>query len=240
MGGPRGECVLVRHALRHIVPNPFAQAVVVVTRIVDGQQPTVFGVQNKEQSVQEDQGSVTDVRQRPFLSCHRSVFLGPRQGLHQAWKHTLKDDARQIAGHLLFVPAPFGQGDFKEGGAAVWGRREGLTAKQEMENPQVLFPARPQELRQIGLIVSAGPRPGAVVVEPPHRAVGKYAPPNTAVRGQMGGFQITQNLTVRRVSPPPLVRVPYVKRQAEALALLHDQSAGKAGTRLPVSSGACL
>ena len=59
LGGPRGQGVLVGHALCNVVAHPLAQAVVVVARIIDRQQPAVFGVQNKQQPVQEDQGGLT-------------------------------------------------------------------------------------------------------------------------------------------------------------------------------------
>ena len=92
-----------------------------------------------------------------------------------------------------------------------------------MEDPQVVFPARLQQVVQVGLVVAAGARPGAAVVEAPDAAVGEHAPADAAVGGDAGGFQIAQDLAVRRARFHTFAGVPRVQRQAEALAFLHDQ-----------------
>ena len=109
-----------------------------------------------------------------------------------------------------------------------------------MEDPQLVLATRPRQVAQIGLVVAAGARPRAVVVEPPDDAVGQHAPAHATLGSQVRGLQIAQDLTVRRVAGGAVAGVPHVQRQPEALALLHDQGAAESRLRILLGDGARL
>ena len=74
-GGVGGERVAVLRSPRDVVAHPLAQAVVVIARVVDGEQSAVLGIQHEQQPVQEDQRGVADFRQGDTLGCRVSTPL---------------------------------------------------------------------------------------------------------------------------------------------------------------------
>ena len=80
-----------------------------------------------------------------------------------------------------------------------------------------------------GLVVGRRPGTRAIVVKPPHGAVGQEPPVEVAVGVSLSRRKVAENLTVRRPRPAPAVRVARVESQAEPLALLDHE-----GVREPV------
>ena len=106
-----GEGVVAGLAPGHVVADALAEAVVVVGGVVDGQQAAVFGVEDEEQAVEKDEGGFADRR-------HGLVgFVG--QGLEEAGKDALEDDAGEALGDALFVAAALVEGGFQEGGGGA-------------------------------------------------------------------------------------------------------------------------
>ena len=121
---------------------------------------------------------------------------GVSEGLDKRREDALEDHAGEILGNLLLVAAAFGQGGFEEGLGGAFLRCGRLPAEEQVEDPQVLLPAGFEEVRQVGLEVAAGPRPGSVVVEAPNAAVGEQAPAQPAVRLDLGRRQVAEYLAV--------------------------------------------
>ena len=97
-----------------------------------------------------------------------------------------------------------------------------------------------EQVGQIGLEVAAGPGPGAVVVQAPDAAVGEQAPADPALRLDLGGGQVAEDLAVGRPGVESGLPVALVQGQAEALALLHDGGVPGAGGGVRLGRGAFL
>ena len=89
VAGDGGKGVAGGHAFVDVVANGFAQAVVVVAAVVDGQQIAVLGVEKEEQTVEEDEGGLADILQ----FCAAFVGEGTDQGGIDPF---IEDDAGKI------------------------------------------------------------------------------------------------------------------------------------------------
>ena len=237
VAGRRREGVALRHPAGDIVAHPLAQAVVVVAGVVDRQQPPVLGVEHEEQAVEEDQGRLVDLRQ---AGVGTSLLRRVGEGLDERREDALEDHPRQILGDLLLVAAALGQGRLEEGLGGAFLGREGLPAEEQVEDPQVLFPAGREQVRQVGLEVAAGPGPGAVVVEAPDAAVGQHAPAQPTLRLDLGRGQVAEDLAVRGPGVESGLPVALVQGQAEALALLQGDRVPGAGAGVALRGGPLL
>ena len=92
-----GEGVAAGRAPGHVVADAFAEAVVVVSGVVDGEQAAVFGVEDEEQAVEKDKGG--------FTNCRHGLVGLVGQGLEEAGIDAFEDDAREALGDALFVAA---------------------------------------------------------------------------------------------------------------------------------------
>ena len=128
VAGDGGKGVAGGHAFVDVVANGFAQAVVVVAAVVDGQQIAVLGVEEEEQAVEEDEGGLADILQ--FCA----AFVG--EGADEGGIDFIEDDAGKIVCDLFFVAAAFGDGVFKEAGLGAMLGAEGGSTKEEAEGAQ--------------------------------------------------------------------------------------------------------
>ena len=231
-GGVGGEGVAVLGSPRDVVAHPFAQAIVVIARIVDGEQPAVFGVQHEQQPVQKDQRRVADFRQ-----VSRRL---PGEGGHKPREHGVEHDVREVARDLLLVAAPLSERGFQKGGLRPIPQVEGIPAEQQVERAEGVFVAGSQQGRQVGLVVAAGARPGAGVIQPPNAAVGQDAPAQAPVGDAIGGRQVSADLPVGGARPGLVGCVTSIEGQAEPLALFNQQSVPVAFFGVAAAGGAGL
>ena len=82
----------------NVTPHLVAQAVIVVALIPHRQQVAVFGIQDKQQPIEQNQGRVTHLGQR----CVRGSF---GNGPSQLGKYLFENQLGQISGHPFFVNA---------------------------------------------------------------------------------------------------------------------------------------
>ena len=85
-GGFRREGVVSGHSVCNVVAYRFAQAIVVVAGIIDGQEAAVLGVEHEEQAVENNQGGLPDDRKA-------RLWRVVSQCLHQLRKDALEHDA---------------------------------------------------------------------------------------------------------------------------------------------------
>ncbi len=96
------------HPAGNVVPHTLSQTVIVVSRVVDREKAAVFGVEQKQEPVEENQRRVTDLLK---------TFAGfPDQGIDQSGEYPLENNPGKVLGNLLLVPPPFGDRRFEEGG----------------------------------------------------------------------------------------------------------------------------
>ena len=190
VAGDGGKGVAGGDAFVDVVANGFAQAVVVVAAVVDGQQIAVLGVEKEEQTVEEDQGGLADMLQfGAALVC---------EGADQGGIDFCEDDTGKIVCDLFFVAAAFGDGVFKEAGLGAMLGAEGGATEEEAEGAQSMGAVVGMESGfQVDFVVTAGARKGAAVVETPDAAVGEDAPADAPVRVDVGGGKIAEDLAVR-------------------------------------------
>ena len=156
--------------------NGFAQAVVVVAAVVDGQQVAVLGVEEEEQAVEEDEGGLANVLQ----VC--AALVG--EGADEGGVDFFEDGAGEVAGDLFFVAAAFGDGVFEEAGLGAVLGAEGGAAEEEAEGADgVEVVAGLEGGVEVDFVVAAGAGEGAAVVEAPDAAVGEDAPADASVGG---------------------------------------------------------
>ena len=128
VAGDGGKGVAGGDAFVDVVAYGFAQAVVVVAAVVDGQQIAVLGVEKEEQTVEEDQGGLADMLQFcAALLC---------EGTDQGGIDFCEDDAGKIVCDLFFVAAAFGDGVFKEAGVGAMLGAEGGSTKEQAKGAQ--------------------------------------------------------------------------------------------------------
>ena len=190
VAGDGGKGVAGGHAFVDVVANGFTQAVVVVAAVVDGQQIAVLGVEEEEQTVEEDEGGLADILQfGAALVC---------EGADQGGIDFIEDDAGKIVCDLFFVAAAFGDGVFKEAGLGAMLRAEGGSTEEEAEGAQAMEAVVGMASGfQVDFVVAAGAGEGAAVVETPDAAVGEDAPADAPVRVDVGGGKIAEDLAVR-------------------------------------------
>jgi len=126
MAGEAGKGVPGGSAFVDVVANGFTEAVVVVAAVVDGQQVAVFGVEEEEQAVEEDESGLADVVQ--FCA----ALFG--EGADQGGVDFCEDDAGEIVGDLFFVAAAFGDGVLEEADLGAVLRAEGGSTEEEAED----------------------------------------------------------------------------------------------------------
>ena len=126
VAGDGGKGVAGGNAFVDVVANGFTQAVVVVAGVVDGQQIAVFGVEEEEEAVEEDEGGLADILQ----FCAALVCEGADQG----GIDFIEDGAGKIVCDLFFVAAAFGDGVFKEAGLGAMLRAEGVAPEEEAKD----------------------------------------------------------------------------------------------------------
>ena len=229
----RGERVLVGHAARHVLAHPLAQAVIVVARVVDRQQPTILGVKDEQHTVQEDER-----RRTGFGQVLVPGGVGDRS--RQAGEDPFEHYAREILRDRLLVPPSFGEGGFEVGRARRPLPGKGVAPEQQEKDPQTLIVARLEQVGEVRLEEAARPRPRPPVIQPPHGAVGEDAEPDAPFRGDVGGSQVAQHLAVRGAGTMPVGPVALIEREPEPLALLHDQGIPKTLVRIAPSGSARL
>ena len=169
-----------------------------------------------------------------------SLLRGVGEGLDERREDALEDHPRQILGDLLLVAAALGQGRFEEGLGGAFLGRERFPAEEQVEDEQILFAAGCEQVRQVSLEVAAGPGPGAVVVEAPDAAVGEQAPAQAALRLDLGGGQVAEDLAVGGPGVESGLPVALVQGQAEALALLQGEGVPGPGGGVALRGGALL
>ena len=214
--GEGGKDVAGRHAFVDVVAHGFAQAVVVVAVVVDGQQVAVLGVEEEEQTVEEDERGLADVRQL------RAALCG--QGADQGGVDFIEDGAGQIVCDLLFVAPAFGEGVLEKAGLRALLRAERGPAEEQAEGAQgVEAVVRLESGFEVDFAITAGAGERAAVIETPDAAVGEDAPADAPVRVDVGGGQVAQDLAVRRAG---LFSFAGVEGQVEALALGDGEGVG--------------
>ncbi len=194
----------------------FAHPVASVVVVIDRQQVAVLGVEEEEQAVEKDEGRLAHLRQ----VCAALVGEGADQGRVDF----IEDGAGKIVGDLLFVAASFGESVLKKAGlgAVLWA--EGGATEEQAEGAQAVEAvAGLARGFKVDLIVAAGAGEGAAVVETPDAAVGEDAPADAAVRVDVRGGQVAQDLGVGRAG---LFSFAGVEGQAEALALGDGEGVG--------------
>ena len=215
-----GEGVAVFGALGDVVAHGLAQAVVVVAAVVDGQQVAVLGVEEEEEAVEEDERGLAHVFQ------FGATFAG--EGANQGGIDAFEDDAGEVLRDLLFVAAAFGEGVFEEACLRALLRAEGGTSEEQAEGAQAVFVLRVDERFKIDFVVAAGAGAGAAVVESPDAAVGEDAPADAAVRADVGGGEIAQELGMGRAGAAAIVVVACVEGESEAFAFGDGERVGVA------------
>ena len=118
-------------ALGDVVADALAEAVVVVGGVVDGEEAAVFGVEDEEEAVEKDEGGFADLGHGPVG--------GVGEGLEEAGKDALEDDAGEALGDALFVAFALGEGGFDEGGVGAGAAAEGGAAEEEVEGAEGVF-----------------------------------------------------------------------------------------------------
>ena len=113
-----------------IVAYQFAQAVVIVAAVVDGQQVAILGVEEEEEAVEEDERGLADI----FQLCAATGGEGADQG----GIDVVEDDAGKVIRDLLLVAASFGEGILEQAGKGALLRAEGGAAKKEAEAAQAV------------------------------------------------------------------------------------------------------
>ena len=156
VAGDRGVSVLVGHPAGDVVPDPLSQAIVVVANVIDRQQAPVLGVEDEEESIEEDEGGLPDLGEA-LAGC-----VGKR--LYEVGEDALEDDAGEVLGDLLLVPPALGDGRFEEGRRRAGPEGEGVAPEEEEERPEGVPIALSEYRLKVGLVVAAGAGPGAVVV----------------------------------------------------------------------------
>ena len=95
-------------AAADIAANPVTERVVVVTPIADGQQVAVFGIEDEEKPVEQQQGGLAHLRQR-------RVRLSRGDRTCELRKDLAEDQIGQTGGNTLLVEAAFRDGALMEG-----------------------------------------------------------------------------------------------------------------------------
>ncbi len=232
VAGDLGERVPVVHPPGDVVPDPLAQSVVVVACVVDRQQAPVLGVEDEEQPVEEYQ------RGLPDLGEAGAGCVGQR--LYQVGKDTLEYYAGEVLGDLLLVTPALGYRLLEERGRRARPEGERLPPEEQEEGPQGVVIVAVEYGLEIGLVVAAGPGPGAVIVKAPEASVRQDTPADAPVGGDLSGREVAQDLAVGRARLDSVRPVPGVERQAEALALLNDGGVPVAVGRVRPAGGAGL
>ena len=107
-------------------------------------------------------------------------------------------------------------------------RAEGGTSEEQAEGAQAVFLLRVDERFKIDFVVAAGAGAGAAVVEAPDAAVGEDAPADAAVRADVGGGEIAQELGMGRAGAAAIVVVACVEGESEAFAFGDGEGVGVA------------
>ena len=98
-GGAGGEDVLLVFALPDVAAHILAERVVVIARVAHGQQVAVFGIEDEEEAVEENQNGLAHVRQR-------GLWRGGGDGAGQSGKDLAEDQLRKIRSDAFFVESP--------------------------------------------------------------------------------------------------------------------------------------
>ena len=219
-----GKHVLQILAAPDILADIFPQRIIVIAIFSGGQQVPIFGVEDEQKPVEQDQRGLAHLGQR----CARR---GAGDGVGEVGKDLLEDDPGQVLGDPFLIEAAFVERAPVEGPLVGRIRQEGLAPEHEgedlepmaarsgVEREQAVVAARQvQDRRQIDLEELFGDRERALPVETPVPPVGQDAPAQPAVRQIVGPAQIAQHLGGRRGHFAGLRR-SAVERAAPSLRL---------------------
>ena len=130
-GGTVRKDIALGHAAGDVVTHRRAQPVVLVTGVVDGQQAPVFGVEQEQQPVEEDQRRLPDLRE--------IAAAAVRQGLREVGKGALEHDPREVLRDLPLIAAPLLQRALQKGVGRARPPDEGVASEQQVESAQFVF-----------------------------------------------------------------------------------------------------
>ena len=213
IGSNRRVRVISRHPARNLVADRLSQTIVVVSLVVDWQQPPVLGIEHKQQPIEKDQ------RRIPALSETSPRFL--RKRIDEVGKHPLEHHPRKILRNLFLIAPTLSQRLFKERSRGPVPERERLAAEQQMKNAKVVFLAGLEQFCQVGFKETTGAWPGTIVVQSPDAAISENAPTNVPLRLDLSRRQVSKNLTMRCPTLRPVIPIPAVERKPKALALFN-------------------
>ena len=170
----RKRVVLV-HAAANVFAHLLAKRIVVVAFVADGQQVAVFGIEDEQKPVEQDQRGLAHFRQR-------CIRRGVRDGTGKIGEDLSEDDPRQIPGHPLLIEPSFlyralvecpSVGGIGHEGVPAEHERERLqpmAARRRVESEQPVVEAgNVQHRRQVDLEELLGNGQRALVIKPPLR-----------------------------------------------------------------------
>ena len=238
------------HPVAHVLADA-AHAVFGVALVAHGQQVAVFGVEQKQQAVQQDQRGFAhfiQVGRRELRPRELAVAdgvglrmqIGLCQRIGQLGKHVVEHALAQVLCHLLLVQPCLGLRVGVQGAAGRIPvlRQKGSAAEEQQEQAQgvvgrgvvkvALRAGHAQGDRQVELKKLFGARAGVLPVQAPHGAIGQHAPLDAAVAHHIGAAQIAQHLRRGRVGVLRLGGVAPVERPQPALGLQQGDAVAQA------------
>ena len=169
-------------ALSDIATYLLAQGVVVVARVADGQQVTVLGIEDEQETVEENQGGLAHFLQRRLGRCGSD-------GPGKLRKDLAEDQSGKIGADAFLVKLAFLDGTLVERPRISRSSNESLPPENEYEHLKPMVPLGFGEGKQAVIVAREIEKrrevdfkellrdgPGALVIESPPCAVGEEAP----------------------------------------------------------------
>ena len=241
LGHGAGEGAAGVDLVAHLLANA-AQAVFGVALVVHRQQAPVFGVEQKQQAVQQHQGGfahfvevvVVEPRARVAAVADGVAARGQvvaREGVGQLREDFIEDARAQVLRDLFFVQPRLVQRVLvarAAGGVPGLGQK-GVAAEEQVKQPQRvrrrgcvqlgLGAGQGEGLRQVELEKVFRARARVLPVQAPDRTVGQHAPLERAVGGDVDPAEVAQHLRRGGVGVEHLGGVAAVERALPALGL---------------------
>ena len=121
-----------------------AQAIVIVARILHGQQAAILRIEDKEKAVKQGEGRLTHLGQGGWRGQGlASAFGRCGQGLGQSGKHLVKHHIREVGGHPFFITATLAQNELMQTLAVpIWHKRLGTQQHHKQLEPMAVLTAQ--------------------------------------------------------------------------------------------------
>ena len=213
-----------------------------VARVAHRQQVAVFGIEQEQQAVQQDQrrfAHLVEVLARVLAALELAVAhvlldgvqIAAGQRLGQLRKDLLEHTGAEVLRNLLFVQPSLAERIGMERLIGVVPRlgQKGGAAEELEEQLQAVsrwqfieFALRPRYVQQRGevdLEELFGTRAGVLPVQPPDHAVGQQAPLDAAVGDDVDAAQVAQHLRRRRARIERIDGFTAIERTAPAFGL---------------------